>query len=121
MTRFSLLAALAGATLMAASPALAHTELVRSNPAANATLRNGPRSITLTFNERLVPRFSKFELHMPKHGNMAVPVRTSVSADGKRIVGTLANRLGKGDYTVTWTAAGSDGHRMTGTVAFKVV
>jgi methionine-rich copper-binding protein CopC len=120
MTRFAVFAAFTGLALATATPVLAHTELVRSNPAANATVKNAPRAITLTFNERLVPRFSKFELTMPAHDNMAVAVRTAVSPDGKRIVGTLAKPLGKGDYRVTWTAAGADGHRLTGTVNFKV-
>ncbi len=110
-----------GAALAAllAVPAAAHTHLVRSTPAANATLHTGPRTITLTFNERLVAAFSKFELAMPQHG-MAVPVTTALSADSKAIVGTLAHPLGKGAYRVTWTAAGADGHKMTGTLTFTV-
>jgi copper resistance protein C len=121
MKRLSLLIGLAGAASLAvASPAFAHADLVKSNPTANATLKNAPRTITLTFNERLVPAFSKFELSMPGHGGMKVPVKTSVSKDGKRIVGSLPKPLGKGDYKVAWTAAGADGHKRTGEVAFKV-
>jgi len=115
-TLFAFGAALA---VTVAAPALAHTHLVRSTPAANATLQSGPRTITLTFNERLVPSFSKFELTMPAH-NMKVPVQTAVSRDGKRIVGTLPSPLTKGSYAVAWTAAGADGHKMTGTLNFKV-
>lgn len=102
-----------------AAPALAHAHLVRSTPAANATLQTGPKTITLTFNERLVPSFSKFELTMPAH-NMKVPVRTALSRDGKKIVGTLRRPLTTGAYAVAWTAAGADGHKMTGTLNFKV-
>ncbi len=106
--------------LAAPVPALAHAELVRSNPAANATVATGPTSITLTFDERLVPAFSKFELVMPEHAGMKVPVATTVSRDGKRIVGTLERRLSSGAYTIIWTVAGSDGHKRTGEVAFRV-
>lgn len=109
----------AAAALALAGPAFAHTELVRSNPAANATVTTSPRTITLTFNERVVPTFSKFELTMPAH-RMDIPVSTTVSRDGKRIVGTVGSRLMKGSYRVSWTAAGSDGHRMTGSYSFKV-
>ncbi len=120
MNRFSRLIALGGAAvLLAASPAFAHTKLVRSNPAANATVKTPPRTITLTFNERVVPAFSKFELTMPAH-RMEVPVTTTVSRDGKRIVGTVGSRLMKGSYKITWTAAGADGHRMTGDLSFTV-
>ena len=77
------LAALAGATaLIASSPAWAHAHLVSSNPAANAAVAAAPKVITLTFNEKLVPAFSKFELTMPEHGGMKVPVNTTVSKDG---------------------------------------
>ena len=120
MNRFSRLLALGGAAaLLAASPAIAHTKLIRSNPAANATVTTSPRTITLTFNERVVPAFSRFELTMPAH-RMNVPVTTTVSADGKRIVGTVGTRLMKGSYKIVWTVAGADGHRMTGEVAFRV-
>jgi copper resistance protein C len=118
MNRFARLAVFAAVALAAAGPAFAHTELVRSNPAANATV-SSPRTITLTFNERVVPAFSKFELTMPAH-RMNVPVATTVSRDGKRIVGTVNSRLMKGTYRVAWTAAGADGHKMTGSFSFKV-
>jgi methionine-rich copper-binding protein CopC len=109
----------AAVALAVTGPALAHTRLVQSNPAADATIHTGPKTITLTFNERLVPTFSTFELTMPEH-RMKVPVKTAVSRDGKQIVGTLQNRLTVGSYKIVWTAAGSDGHKVTGEVAFKV-
>lgn len=120
MNRFFRLVAAGGAAaaLAVAGPALAHTRLVSSTPAANAKV-SAPRTITLTFNERLVPAFSKFELSMPEH-DMAVPVETAVSSDGKRIVGTFPAPLMKGTYRISWTAAGADGHKMTGTVEFEV-
>lgn len=111
--------AAAAIALAVAGPALAHTELVSSTPAANATVHASPRTITLTFEERVVPAFSKFELTMPAH-RMKVPVTTAVSSDGKRIVGTLSSRLMKGDYHVAWTAAGADGHKVSGQFNFKV-
>jgi methionine-rich copper-binding protein CopC len=120
MTRIrNLVGLVAVAALAVAAPALAHTRLVRSTPAANATIK-GAQTITLTFNERVVPAFSKFALTMPQHGGVKVPVTTAVSRDGKQIVGTLRNPLGKGAYRVDWTAAGDDGHRITGHFAFTV-
>jgi methionine-rich copper-binding protein CopC len=119
MKRFFGLLVLGGAAaLTAAGPALAHTRLVSSTPAAHAKV-DAPRSITLTFNERLVPSFSKFALSMPAH-DMDVPVQTAVSRDGKQIVGTLNAPLMKGAYRISWTAAGADGHKMTGTLDFEV-
>lgn len=119
MKRFLIAATLAAASIGLAGPALAHAKLVRSDPKAGAVVRSGPKSITLAFSERLVPAFSKFTLSMPAH-KMDVPVTTVVSPDGKRIVGTLPARLTAGAYRVSWTAASTDGHKMTGAVDFKV-
>ena len=112
--------AIAGTTAMlAASPAFAHAKLVSSNPAANATVQTAPRTITLVFSERVVPAFSKIELSMPEH-EMNVPVRSAVSQDGKRIIGTLQTPLHPGSYAIQWTAAGPDGHKMEGRINFRV-
>lgn len=115
------LAALAGASvLLATSPAWAHAHLVSSNPAANATVAAAPKAITLTFNEKLAPAFSKFELTMPEMNGMKVAVKTTVSKDGKSIIGTPQGALMKGAYKIVWTAASADGHKMTGEVVFRV-
>ena len=119
IAKSSLAAILAASTMLVASPAFAHTKLVSSTPGANATVRAAPRTITLTFNERVVPSFSKFELTMPDH-RMNIPLRTTVSRDGKRIVGTPQSPLAKGSYAIHWTAAGADGHKMEGHINFRV-
>ena len=119
MIRHHLGVAVAAATLLVASHAAAHAKLVSSNPAANATVA-APKIITLTFSEKLVPAFSKFEVVMPEHGGMKVAVKTTVSKDGKRLTGAPTAALSAGAYKVVWTAATADGHKMSGEVAFKV-
>jgi copper resistance protein C len=119
-TRKPLMAAIAVGAMFVATQAFAHAHLVSSTPAANATLTAAPKTITLTFNEKLVPAFSKFELTMPEHGGMKVPVKTAVSKDGKSITGTTESALAKGAYKIIWSAASADGHKMNGEVAFKV-
>ena len=109
----------ASAALFLAGAASAHAHLVKSTPAANATVVT-PKSISLTFNEKLTPAFSKFELVMPTMSNMAVPVKTTVSKDGMMITGTPKARLMPGIYKINWHAASSDGHRMDGVVDFTV-
>lgn len=121
MNRFRSLMAIGGAAaLLTAAPAFAHAKLTQSIPGANASLRAAPNKITLTFNERVVPAFSKVELSMPAH-RMNVPVNVTVLRDGKHVVATPTTRLGRGDYKVVWTAATSDGHKMSGEVSFKVI
>ena len=116
---FSLAAAVGAGALLVATQAAAHAHLVSSNPAANATVA-APRTITLTFSEKLVPAFSKFDLTMPEMGGMKMPVKTAVSKDGMSLVGTPQGALPKGAYKVVWTAATADGHKMSGEVVFKV-
>ena len=109
----------AALALAVAGPASAHTRLVGSSPAANATLSASPRTITLTFSERLIPAFSKLELTMPGHG-MTIPVTTTFSPDGKRMIATPRSQLTRGAYEIEWTTGGADGHKMKGKVAFRI-
>ena len=104
----------------AASPISAHAHLVNSTPRPNSVAAS-PHSISLTFSERLVPAFSKLQLAMTMGGHsMAVPVRTAVAADGRTLVATPQGALMKGSYVINWTAATLDGHKMTGSLQFRV-
>lgn len=106
------------ASALTAGQASAHAKLVASDPAANATVA-APKAIRLTFNEKLAPAFSTFELAMTD--GMKAPVKTSVSPDRKTITGMPKGRLMAGAYKLTWRAAAADdGHRMDGTLTFTV-
>lgn len=109
--------AVAAAVVMTAGTASAHARLVSSTPAANATVA-APRSITLTFSERMVPAFSTFDVVNAAGAKTAASM--TVSEDGRSITGSLARPLVSGGYTVNWAIASSDGHRMTGSYAFTV-
>ncbi|WP_395443753.1 copper homeostasis periplasmic binding protein CopC [Caulobacter sp. UC70_42] len=114
----ALLLTVMAVSALAAGQASAHAKLVSSNPTAAATVA-APKTITLTFNEKLAPAFSSFELAMAD--GMKVPVKTTVSKDRKSISGTPQGKLMPGGYKITWrAAAGEDGHRMDGVVAFTV-
>ena len=115
---FSVGAALAAVALLAAGEASAHAVLVKSNPAANAVVR-APKFISLTFNEKLTPAFSGFDVAM-SHG-MKMKIKTTVSKDRKTITGALVGPVMAGAYKVSWhAAAADDGHRTMGSLAFKV-
>lgn len=119
-TPFGLAGLIGAAAVFATSPAWAHAQLVSSNPAANATVAASTKAITLTFNEKLAPAFSKLDLTMPGHGGMKVALKTAVSADGMSLTGMPEAALVKGAYKIVWTAATADGHKMSGEVAFTV-
>lgn len=110
--------ALGVVAMLAAGQASAHATLVKSNPAANATVAQ-PKAISLTFNEALTPAFSGFDMSMGK--GMKMKLKTSVSKDKKTITGSPTGKLMPGVYKVNWHAAASDdGHRTSGTLSFKV-
>lgn len=108
-----------GLSLALAVPAMAHAALVSSDPAPNSAVA-APKAIKLTFSEKLAPRFSGFSLSMREHG-MAIKLGGKMSEDGKSIIGTPAETLMTGAYTVSWHAASTeDGHRMEGSFNFTV-
>lgn len=110
--------ALAGIALAPAAPALAHAHVVASTPAANAVI-TAPKNVSVTFSEKLVPAFSKLAVSMVGM-KMDVPVKTSVSADGKTLIGAPQDAFMKGSYVLNWTAASADGHKMKGAIPFKI-
>ncbi|MBO0749677.1 MAG: copper homeostasis periplasmic binding protein CopC [Porphyrobacter sp.] len=111
--------AFAAVALAPAAPAFAHAKVVSSNPAPNAAVA-APKQISVTFNEKLVPAFSKVEVSMAGM-NMKVPVKISVSTDGKTIVAVPQGAFMKGNYVIKWSAAAADdGHHTTGTIPFKI-
>lgn len=107
------------AAMLIAGSAAAHAHLVTSTPAANATV-TAPKTISLTFNEKLTPAFSKFELNMPAMNGMKVKMKTVVSKDHLTMVGKPQGKLMPGAYSITWHAASDDGHKMDGVVPFTV-
>ena len=107
-----------GALSVASAPAFAHAALVQSDPAANSTVA-APKEIKLIFSEKLAPAFSGFELSMGD--SMTMNVATKVSDDGKSLIGTPTGGFMSGAYKISWHAASAeDGHRMEGSLTFKV-
>lgn len=106
-----------GALLLMATQADAHARVVASTPAANATVAS-PSAISVTFSERVAPAFSGLEVVNAAGATFAVT--TTVSEDGKTLSGRPSRALAAGTYSANWHAASSDGHRMTGVIAFTV-
>lgn len=110
--------ALGPVALLSATQASAHASLVKSDPAANATVA-APKAITLTFDEEVTPAFTGFDVMMG--GGMKMPVKTTVSKDKKTITGVFSGPVMAGAYKISWhAAAADDGHKSTGVLAFTV-
>ena len=100
--------------------ASAHPKLVRSTPAANATVASAPTSISATFNEQITPALSKLTLFDAAARVVHLDSLTAAAGDNKTLVAKTTAKLAPGRYTVRWQAAGGDGHPMKGEFTFVV-
>ncbi len=119
-------AALALTALAPSAPLLAKVKLAASTPAAGAKAKS-PKTVTLTFSEKVNPAKATAAIIMTAMPGMAdhgeMPIRNftaSWSADGKTMTLSLKKPLPAGTYDVRWQAAGADGQAMTGKVTFTV-
>lgn len=122
----AVLAAAMMTALGTAATAFAHTKLVSSTPAANATVEK-PGKIVLVFNEKLMAKFAGAELTMTGMPGMAnhEPMKmtgftTALGSDGKALTLLMKRALPSGTYELKWFAAGADAHRMEGSFSFTV-
>jgi copper resistance protein C len=122
----AVLAAAMMTALGTAATAVAHTKLVSSTPAANATVEK-PGKIVLVFNEKLMAKFAGAELTMTGMPGMAnhEPMKvtgftTALGSDGKTLTLLMKRALPSGTYELKWFAAGADAHRMEGSFSFTV-
>lgn len=114
------------AAVATSNAALAHTHLVSSTPAANASVAK-PTTISLSFNEKVMPAFSGADVVMIRMPGMAnhqpmklSGLKSTWSADGKTLTLVAGRAFPVGTYQVTWRAAGADTHRMLGNFTFSV-
>lgn len=119
-------ALIAIALFTSGTAAQAHTKLVASTPAANASVVK-PTTISMSFNEKVVPTFSGADVVMTAMPGMAdhkpmklSGLKPSWSADGKTLTLTAGRAFPIGTYQVAWHAAGTDTHRMQGSFTFSV-
>ncbi len=118
--------AVAALGLVAPQIAGAHTQLVSSSPAANATVA-APTRIELRFNEAVIGATARATIAMTampgmaSHDPMAITGFTArMRKDSKSMTLLLKHPLTAGSYRVTWAAAGADTHRMSGAFDFTV-
>ncbi|KQM20441.1 hypothetical protein ASE73_16770 [Sphingomonas sp. Leaf24] len=111
------------AAALFAVPALAHPKLVSATPAADAKVAAGPRTLTLSFSEKLVAPLSGAELTMlpmPGMGPHRIPATAKLGDDGSSLVLALARPLPRGSYRVDWHVVSTDTHRVAGSYTITV-
>ncbi len=104
--------------LLGHSSAFGHARLVRSEPAANATLKQAPKIVELWFSEDLEPTAST--IAVTDQSGKRVDKNNATVAEGNKKLQIDLEDLGSGTYTVEWKALATDQHTMKGNFTFKV-
>ncbi|GGZ70985.1 copper resistance CopC/CopD family protein [Streptomyces bluensis] len=100
--------------LLGASPASAHTELVRSVPKNGAELAKAPDHLTLVFDEAVDPG----DVRVMTPDGDRLPVSRAPRA-GDESVRVALGRPANGEFAVTWSVINEeDGHAASGRIAF---
>jgi methionine-rich copper-binding protein CopC len=100
------------------APALAHAELVSSDPADGEVMAEPPTEIVITFDGELVPAGSGFRLAGPG-GEVGVG-SVDLEVAERNVLRGDASITAPGIYTVKWTVLGEDGHEQLGDFTFTV-
>ena len=103
---------------VSAAVAFGHAKLVRSQPAANARLKQAPKTVELWFSEELESSFSTIIVH-DQSGKHVDKNDVSITEGGKKLQIDLED-LASGTYTVEWKALSTDQHTMKGKFTFAV-
>ncbi len=107
-----------GLVIFASAPASAHVNLTLSDPANVSTLAGPVDRIRFTFSGPVEPVADQFELRNADGTALGI---ASVATDGDNVVVlTPSATMPLGRNKATWALRGSDGHSMTGTIAFTV-
>lgn len=102
-------------TLLAPALALAHAQLVASNPADGAVVASAPAAFTLTFNEPVTP----ITVKLARPDGSVVLIDT-VSTDGPTVIVALPAGLANGSYAISYRVISEDGHPVGGSVVFSI-
>ncbi len=106
--------------LFAAPSALAHANLLRSDPPANSSQKISPTRVRLWFSETPEPSFSTISV-VDKSGAQLDQRDSHRVPDEKDAMEVSVPELPQGLYTVVWKALSAvDGHVTTGSFSFTV-
>ena len=106
--------------LLGASPASAHSELERSDPANGGMVSVGRTDLTLYFTQTMDPGSSTFDLHTLDGVEETVEV-SSTDANGGSVVTITTAPLKRATYVLDWRVLSrEDGHATRGSVLFGV-
>jgi len=99
-----------------ATSASAHSGLESSNPADGSVVTEAPASISLTFNEDLLPGANSVSLNATDGTSIT---SAKVEPMGKTVDLPWPAELAAGDYQVAYRVVSADGHPVTGAIYFS--
>ncbi len=108
--------------VFAALPATAqaHATLLTSTPEAQSVVAQAPAQVTLTFDQAVQPVVGGTEV-VDSHGDSVTRGAAHSDPANARILAIgLQPNLADGDYTVRWRVVSTDGHLISGVLAFGV-
>jgi copper transport protein len=117
--RGAVAAAVVALALLVPAAASAHAYLIKTVPAASVILSSAPRSVQLTYDEAVEPRFAIISVtDVHAHQETTGPVTRSPSDPDTLVV--PIRHVGEGWYLVYWRAISVDGHPVQGAFTFAV-
>lgn len=96
----------------------AHTRLIASEPADGDTLLAAPERFRLVFSGPVDRSLSTLTLDVP--GGDSVRLSLLSPGDTAEVLTAIAPALTAGRYALRWQTVSTDGHRISGTIAFRV-
>ncbi len=106
---------------LAAPPrASAHAYLVKTVPAASGVLDAPPRTVQLTFDEAVEPRFAIISVTNAAGKQQTIGRVTRSPANPDTLVVPLRPNLPQGWYLIYWRAISVDGHPVQGAFTYAV-
>jgi methionine-rich copper-binding protein CopC len=100
--------------------ALAHADLASADPAAGASVKTAPTTISITFTEEVEPKFSSIEV-LDANGKRVDDGAAHTAPDNEKLLSVGLKPLAPGTYKVIWHAtAADDSHKTKGSYAFTV-
>jgi methionine-rich copper-binding protein CopC len=112
----AVLVAVVATVLLGTSPASAHTELVRANPAPGASVAGHLDRIELDFSSPVLPRLA--EVLVTRTTDRSRVSGRAESFDDRVVVPVRA--LAPGGYLVAYRVVAADGHPVVGSYSFTV-
>jgi copper transport protein len=108
-------AAVATAAALLPQAALAHAQLIQSDPAPNAVLAAVPAAVTLIFTEPVTPAGAGIKVFSPSGAQVGGRVSVRGSTLSSAVASTEA-----GTFVVSWQVLAADTHPSRGAFAFTV-